>query len=169
MGIVAKIRGVINPDYKYDDAAKAKINKSSKAAYYQAKEVETVRFAKEKAKIEVDNRLKKLREPPKQFSMGSFNSPGLNQGGLMNAFGGPAPHQQQPQLPRQRMVRVKRISYRPVRRGGRTIYKKVTSYTKSKRRVASPKVQAQAPQRYNVLSGGAFDVLGGQGKRGWGI
>lgn len=154
MGFINKIRGAINPDYKYDDAAKAKIAKSSKAAYYQTKEQEQIRFAKEKAKIETDIKLKKLREPKKPMSMPSFSPAGVVGGSIFgNAFGRPAPAQ-----PRQR-VKVSRrriVSYRPVKRGGRTTYKKVTSYKKSRRRVSAP---VQAPQR--------FDVLGSN--RGFGI
>jgi hypothetical protein len=77
---LASIKGEIKKAQdksKYSSAANKQILKKQEAEYFRAKETESLKFAREKAKLEMARKLKSLKEGKKDSNLGfgglSFN------------------------------------------------------------------------------------------------
>ena len=72
----------VKSDYAYANAANKQIKKKQEAEYYRAKEKEQLRLARERARIETNNKIKELKTN-KQSSGGLFGGMSYNSGGSL--------------------------------------------------------------------------------------
>ena len=98
----------VKVEYKQASAANEQIKKKQQVAYYQAKEKESLRLAREQARLETNEKIKALKTKPSQsFGFGGSilgNSPGMS-----NLFYG------EPAKPARKQHRKRKPVYKTVR------------------------------------------------------